>query len=467
MQRYLAARPATAPVLWTCFNVERELDNAEAADRCAAQLRSGFRGSAELAQLEEQTEARWPIATTTERAGARRRRPRNVGADAAQCPARPRSDARAALDRAAYRSEAAAGARRESLRADRRARVHQRLSEAVRARGSGSTCATLLALYYKQTTLADVQIQPSRTIKLRDERQITSWILAADRAADGRRRSRGVVVERRQLRLDAVDAQHTGAGARGRGDRPGAAAAAAAVTGAADSAGVAAARRPGCRGAGSSRRTDAPASASAPPVAAGCGRDCPPTTSTTAGPRPVVAIPLEFSFEEESWAEVTDARGERLLFGLNAAGRRLTVRGEPPFAVVLGDADAVRLTVDGEPYSIPTTGRARQTSRGSPSTSPRSRSAMAELIQPVKGMNDVLADQSAIVGPARAGRRRAVRELRLSARALARARAHGALQALDRRAHRHRLEGDVHLRRLRRQPHAAARGDRRRRARRA
>ena len=34
-----------------------------------------------------------------------------------------------------------------------------------------------------------------------------------------------------------------------------------------------------------------------------------------------------------------------------------TVRGEPPFAVVLGNADAVRLTVDGEPYAIPTTGR--------------------------------------------------------------------------------------------------------------
>jgi cytoskeleton protein RodZ len=72
---------------------------------------------------------------------------------------------------------------------------------------------------------------------------------------------------------------------------------------------------------------------------------------------PVVTIPLEFSFERESWTEVTDARGERLAFGLNAAGRRLTVRGEPPFAVVLGDAAAVRLTVDGEPYAIPTTGR--------------------------------------------------------------------------------------------------------------
>jgi type IV pilus assembly protein PilF len=54
VQRYLEAQPATAPVLWLCFNVERELDNAAAADRCAAQLRAGFRGSPELAQLEEQ-----------------------------------------------------------------------------------------------------------------------------------------------------------------------------------------------------------------------------------------------------------------------------------------------------------------------------------------------------------------------------------------------------------------------------
>jgi cytoskeleton protein RodZ len=72
---------------------------------------------------------------------------------------------------------------------------------------------------------------------------------------------------------------------------------------------------------------------------------------------PVVAIPLELTFDRESWVEVTDSRGERLLFGLTAAGREVTVRGEPPFAVVLGDADAVRLSVAGEPYAIPTTGR--------------------------------------------------------------------------------------------------------------
>lgn len=54
VQRYLTAQAPTAPVLWTCFNVERELENSDAAQRCASQLRSGFQGSAELAQLEEQ-----------------------------------------------------------------------------------------------------------------------------------------------------------------------------------------------------------------------------------------------------------------------------------------------------------------------------------------------------------------------------------------------------------------------------
>jgi cytoskeleton protein RodZ len=72
---------------------------------------------------------------------------------------------------------------------------------------------------------------------------------------------------------------------------------------------------------------------------------------------PSAALPLEFAFEQESWAEVTDARGERLLFGLNAAGRTVRVRGAPPIAIVLGNANGVRLTVNGEPYEIPGAGR--------------------------------------------------------------------------------------------------------------
>jgi type IV pilus assembly protein PilF len=54
VQRYLDVRPATAPVLLICVNVERALNNAAGADRCAAQLRSGFPGSPELSQLEAQ-----------------------------------------------------------------------------------------------------------------------------------------------------------------------------------------------------------------------------------------------------------------------------------------------------------------------------------------------------------------------------------------------------------------------------
>jgi len=54
VQRYLGVRPATASVLLTCVNVERALNDATAASRCATQLRSGFPGSPELAQLEAQ-----------------------------------------------------------------------------------------------------------------------------------------------------------------------------------------------------------------------------------------------------------------------------------------------------------------------------------------------------------------------------------------------------------------------------
>jgi type IV pilus assembly protein PilF len=54
VQRYIQAQPATAAVLWTCFNVERELKDDAAAERCATQLRNGFQGTPELAQLEEQ-----------------------------------------------------------------------------------------------------------------------------------------------------------------------------------------------------------------------------------------------------------------------------------------------------------------------------------------------------------------------------------------------------------------------------
>jgi len=54
VQRYLDSQMPAAVVLLMCVNVETELKNHDGADKCAAQLRSGFQGSPELAKLEEQ-----------------------------------------------------------------------------------------------------------------------------------------------------------------------------------------------------------------------------------------------------------------------------------------------------------------------------------------------------------------------------------------------------------------------------
>ena len=213
----------------------------------------------------------------------------------------------------------------------------------------------LLALYYKQTTLADVQMQPNRTIKLRDERQITSWILALivlltvvvglavwwwNGGSFGSMPLTRVTPEPAPAAASPAPEgspvpQPQSQGAAAEPASPPPVAPAVEVP-------AAAAQPPGA--------------ASALPVAAAAAANTPDDVGDGRA-APVVTIPLEFSFERASSAEVTDARGVRLTSGLNAAGRRLTVRGEPPFAVVLGDADAVRLNVDGAPYSIPTTGR--------------------------------------------------------------------------------------------------------------
>jgi cytoskeleton protein RodZ len=204
----------------------------------------------------------------------------------------------------------------------------------------------LLALYYKQTTLAEVQIQPSRTIRLRDERQITSWILATivlivvvgglavwwwNGASFGSLRSTPAAEPPASTPAPTeVSPPQTSVRA---------------VTAPAPA--VETAPPPAAAAAVPEQAAELPAAVALEPAAA----------VDDARAAPALAIPLQISFDAESWAEITDARGERLLFGLNAAGRSVTVSGEPPFAIVLGNADSVRLTVDGEPYAIPQTGR--------------------------------------------------------------------------------------------------------------
>lgn len=83
------------------------------------------------------------------------------------------------------------------------------------------------------------------------------------------------------------------------------------------------------------------------PVAAEQGT----TPREEAAPARVTRLRLELS--NESWVEVYDARGQRLYYDVAGAGSVQSISGRPPLRVVLGNAGAVAVQVDGQPRDIP------------------------------------------------------------------------------------------------------------------
>ncbi len=65
------------------------------------------------------------------------------------------------------------------------------------------------------------------------------------------------------------------------------------------------------------------------------------------------SVRVRIEFTGESWAEVYDATGARLLFGMGTPQRVHTLVGVPPIQVNLGAVSAVRLQVNGESAVIP------------------------------------------------------------------------------------------------------------------
>ena len=68
---------------------------------------------------------------------------------------------------------------------------------------------------------------------------------------------------------------------------------------------------------------------------------------------PEGSVPMVFEFSDESWFELEDASGRRLYYDLVGAGRRLSFFAVPPARVLIGNAAAVTITVDSASYSIP------------------------------------------------------------------------------------------------------------------
>ena len=58
------------------------------------------------------------------------------------------------------------------------------------------------------------------------------------------------------------------------------------------------------------------------------------------------------AFEQESWVEIRD-RNERVIFSqLNRPGTQQFVNGMPPFSIVVGNAQGVRLTYEDRPVDL-------------------------------------------------------------------------------------------------------------------
>lgn len=97
--------------------------------------------------------------------------------------------------------------------------------------------------------------------------------------------------------------------------------------------------------AGDFTSTPAPAPAPAPGPASAPAPAAPVTDALN-------EIRLEFRFREESWVEVRGADRTRLLFGLMRQGETRSITGKAPVSVVLGNASAVELQVDGSRFDL-------------------------------------------------------------------------------------------------------------------
>lgn len=61
---------------------------------------------------------------------------------------------------------------------------------------------------------------------------------------------------------------------------------------------------------------------------------------------------LELRLEGASWVEISDATGKRLLYRLAGAGERHELEGQAPFQVLIGNAEAATLVVNGRTIDL-------------------------------------------------------------------------------------------------------------------
>jgi cytoskeleton protein RodZ len=218
----------------------------------------------------------------------------------------------------------------------------------------GLDVAGLLAEYQRIAGDDKVEIAPSKTIRLRDERQVAIWIVAAI----GLVLAAAILAVWWWLGRDAVpdaiaDAAATSAPAIAETE--------------ADPPAAASEPEPAPRPAA---RTPAEIAPETEPPASSQVLIAQTTTSAeTAAVEAVEAVEaaeaveaftgptLEIFFFEDSWADITAATGERLYYALGLAGTRATVPADRDLDLFFGNAAGVELRIEGEPFPIPASAR--------------------------------------------------------------------------------------------------------------
>lgn len=72
---------------------------------------------------------------------------------------------------------------------------------------------------------------------------------------------------------------------------------------------------------------------------------------------------ISLYFQQDSWAEVRDVNGSKLVYRLGQAGTSADVRGYPPFRVFLGNSPGVEVKLNGLPYDTSQHHRPNNTAR--------------------------------------------------------------------------------------------------------
>lgn len=100
-----------------------------------------------------------------------------------------------------------------------------------------------------------------------------------------------------------------------------------------------------------------PVESAAPSLAEATAPPSPAAPAASARPSPEDSIPstvgqgpdqLTVRISKDSWVAIRDASGQRLIYGNLSAGTVKTLRGEAPFALVLGNASAAQVEFNGQ-----------------------------------------------------------------------------------------------------------------------